>query len=66
MIEFRNNVSGDEAAAYKIMRLSDFADAFSGTLVCADAMAGTFTYKDRAGENKSESLGPHSIRIIRR
>ncbi len=66
MIEFRTSVSGSEAADYKIMRLSDYADAFAGTLVCADSMAGTFTWKDKTGNDKSENLGPHSIKIMRR
>jgi hypothetical protein len=46
--------------------LDSMADAHVGPLIEADAMAGTFTWKDISGEARHANLGPHSIKIVRR
>jgi hypothetical protein len=67
MAEQRNSVSGAEAAAFKVIRTDSMSDAHKGTLVEADAMAGTFTFRDHVnGEAQHVNLGPHTIKIVRR
>lgn len=60
----RTVVSGEDAKLYKVIRLSDYADAFDGELISADSNSGAFTWKDRADVEKTATLGPHMIRII--
>lgn len=60
-------VTGDAAPLFKVIRVDSMADAHVGVLVEADAMAGTFSFKDHVnGELRHVNLGPHSIKIIRR
>ncbi len=66
MWEPRNSVAGTDAPLFKVIRVDSMADAHVGPLVEADAIAGTFSYKDSTGELKHGSLGPHAIKIVRR
>jgi hypothetical protein len=59
-------VSGEDAAAYKVVRLDSLADAHTGLLLSADVDTGRFSWVDAAGETKSADLGSHRIRIARR
>lgn len=67
MWEERASISGADAVNYKVIRVDSYADAHIGALVEADAMAGTFSWKDHVnGELRHANLGPHTIKIVRR
>jgi len=57
-------VSGVEAARFKVIRLDDYADAIEGELVAADTVAGIVSYKDKTGTACSKTFGPHAIKIV--
>lgn len=64
--EFETSVSGDRAAAFKVVRLDSLADAIDGDLISADSLAGTVSFKDRSGTVQNKNFGPHAIRIVPR
>lgn len=67
MWEPRTKIDGAAAPQYKVIRMDSMADAHVGLLVEADAMVGTFTWRDHVnGELRNANLGPHSIKIVRR
>jgi len=57
-------VEGAGAVGYKAVRIDSFADVNQGELVSADDAIGQVIWKDKVGEQKEITLGPHSIRII--
>ncbi len=59
-------VSGEEALLYNAIRLDDFSVANKGPLISADDMTGVVVYRDTPESEKTLSLGPHAIRLIRR
>ncbi len=57
-------VDGDGAAGYKAVRTDSFIDVNHGILLSADDQIGHVVWKDKVGEQKEVTLGPHSIRIV--
>ncbi len=57
-------VEGEGAMGYKAVRIDSFADVNQGELISADDVIGQVIWKDKVGEKKEITLGPHSIRII--
>ena len=64
MWEFETSVSGENAKRFTVVKLDDYTDACPGTLISANSVDGTFSYKDAAGQTVEKALGPHSIRIV--
>ena len=60
-----SSMSEEQRSRYKIVRLDSFDD-LDGLIVSADEQEGTATLKDKSGEDKSYSLGPHGIMILPR
>lgn len=57
-------VEGEEAQAFKAVRLDSFLDVNKGELVSADEMTGEVRWRDHVnpGDIKSLNLGAHNIR----
>lgn len=59
-------IHGDDARLYKVIRLDSCEDAHKGELIVADEADGTFSYKDTPESTKQVTLGPHTIRVVRK
>jgi len=57
---------GEEAAGYDAVRLDSGATINQGTLTLADDLTGDVTWKDKAGESRSEKYQAHAIAIVAR
>jgi hypothetical protein len=59
-------VEGEEAGRYIAVSLSSYANVNLGVLTYADEDDGQVKWKDKTGEIRSVTLGPHQIRIRRK
>lgn len=58
-------VSGQDASAYKAVLLDSLNDV-PGQLISADTETGEVSTKDKTGETKNFTFGPHRIRLVRK
>ena len=59
-------VLGEAAREWIAVRLDTFEQVNTGPLVEADDYLGTVKWLDRTGVTRSEMLGSHAIRLLRR
>lgn len=59
-------VDGENAKLYDAVRLDDFTAVNKGPLISANEETGSVVFIDSAGNHVGASMGPGTIRIVRR
>ena len=59
-------VAGEVAREWTVIRLDTMEQVNGGPLTMADSTSGIVEWIDRTGNTRTVSLGPHTIRIIRK
>ncbi len=59
------SISGSDALLYNVVRLDDFSQVNKGPLISANDVTGEVVYQDTPESQKTLTLGPHAIRIVK-